>query len=107
MLLIFQYLYSSFLHLLMPNHLLQLTLYCHQLFLSLHLFQLICKMDILLYPLFQKKAQTDSHISFTLASSIYPTPSFVGVKGHPNCMGQKRLATELICHVENRMKGAW
>ena len=65
------------------------------------------KYSRVLYPLFQKKAQTDSHITFTLASGIYPTPSFVGVKGHPNCMGQKRLATELICHVENRMKGAW
>ena len=60
-----------------------------------------------MFPLFEKRAQTDEKISFCLASSIYPTPDYVGVKGHPNCLGQKQLANELIAHIDGKMKGEW
>ena len=65
------------------------------------------KYSQVMFPLFEKRAQTDKKISFCLASSIYPTPDYVGVKGHPNCLGQKQLANELIAHIDGKMKGEW
>jgi hypothetical protein len=65
------------------------------------------KYSQVMFPLFEKRAEKDGKISFCLASSIYPTPDYVGVKGHPNCPGQRQLAKELIAHIDSRMKGAW
>lgn len=65
------------------------------------------KYSQVMFPLFEKRAEKDGKISFCLASAIYPTPDYVGVKGHPNCPGQRQLAKELIAHIDRRMKGEW
>ena len=66
------------------------------------------KYSQVLYPLFDKRRETDPHMSFCLATAIYDTDAFVGVNGHPTYLGQQRQARELIQHISLIMgKEGW
>ena len=66
------------------------------------------KYSQVMYPLLEKRRETDPHMSFCLATAIYETSAFVGVNGHPTYLGQQRQARELIQHISAIMdKEGW